>query len=85
MHFFGLADCRIIYETRAGEMEEFDPSDRGAGEALIIAERGRLMAEYPTENPRPRLNTFIRTLRKRANQDGGYSVVHATRAVGQWR
>ena len=52
---------------------------RAGGEALIIAERDRLMAEYPDEDPRPRLNTFIQTLRERANQDGGYSVVHSTR------
>ena len=81
LHLIGIADCRIVYETRAGEIREFDPSDRGAagGEALVIAERDRLIAEYPDENPRPRLNTFIRKLREWANQDGGYSVVHSTR------
>ena len=81
LHLIGIADCRIIYETRAGEIGEFDPSDRAAsvGEALIVAERHRLMAEYPDENPRPRLNKFIQTLREQANQDGGYSVVHSTR------
>ena len=81
LHLIGMADCRIIYETRSGEIGKFDPSDRGAagGETLVIAERNRLIAEYPDEDPRPRLNTFIRILRERANQDGGYSVVHSTR------
>lgn len=81
LHLIGLADCRILYETCAGEIGQFDPSDRAAGdgEALVIAERDRLIAEYPDEDPRPRLNTFIRKLRERANEDGGYSVVHSTR------
>ena len=82
LHLIGIADCRIIYETRAGEIGEFNPSDSGAVEALIIAERSRLLAEYPGEDLWPRLKAFFRTLRELANQDGGYSVVHPTRAVG---
>ena len=80
LHLIGVADCRIIYETRAGDIGEFNPSDSGAVEAVIIAERSRLLAEYPGEDLWPRLKVFIRALREFANQNGGYSVVHPTRA-----
>ena len=47
------------------------------GEALIIAERSRLMAEYPRRKSSGHALTLsFSTLRERANQDGGYSVVH---------
>ena len=80
LHLIGIADCRIIYETHAGDIGEFNPSDSGAVEAIIIAERSRLLAEYPGEDLWPRLKGFIRALREFANQNGGYSVVHPTRA-----
>jgi Protein phosphatase 2C len=80
VHLMGLADCRIIYETRRGEVGEFCPSDSRGAEAMVIAERSRLVAEYPGEDPLPRLKGFIRALRQFANEDGGYSVVHPTRA-----
>ena len=80
LHLIGIADCRIIYEQRTGAIGEFNPSDTGMAEAHIIAERDRLVAEHPGEDPWPRLKGFIRTLRELANQDGGYSVVHPTRA-----
>ena len=50
LHLIGVADCRIIYETCAGDIGEFNPSDSGAVEAVIIAERSRLLAEYPGED-----------------------------------
>jgi hypothetical protein len=80
LHLIGAADCRIIYEAHTGEIGEFNPSDNGAVESLIIAERSRLVAEFPAQDFRPRLKGFIRTLRELANQDDGYSVIHPTRA-----
>ena len=80
LHLIGIADCRIIYEAHTGEIGEFNPSDGGTAEALIIAERSWLVAEYPGEDPWPRLKGFIRNARELANQDGGYFVVHPTRA-----
>jgi serine/threonine protein phosphatase PrpC len=80
LHLLGIGDCRIIYEERTGEVGEFNPSAIGPAEALIVAERRRLMAQYPGEDPWPRLKAFIRPLRERANQEGGYSVVHPTRS-----
>jgi len=79
LHLRGIGDCRIIYERHTGEIGEFNPSAIGPAEALIIAERRRLLAQYPGEDPWPRLTAFIRPLRERANQEGGYSVVHPTR------
>jgi serine/threonine protein phosphatase PrpC len=79
LHLLGIGDCRIIYEERTGEVGEFNPSAIGPVEALIIAERRRLMTEYPGEDPWPRLKAFIRPFRERANQEGGYSIVHPTR------
>jgi hypothetical protein len=79
LHFLGIGDCRIIYEEHTGEIGEFNPSSIGPAEALIVAERRRLLAQYPGEDPWPRLKAFIRPLRERANQEGGYSVVHPTR------
>ena len=79
LHLIGIADCRH-YEQRTGAIGEFNPSDTGMAEAHIVAERDRLVAEHPGEDPWPRLKGFIRTLRELANQDGGYSVVHPTRA-----
>ena len=80
LHLMGLADCRIIYQANTGEIGEFNPSDSGAADALIVAERSRLVAEHPGQDPLPRLKGFIRALREFANQDSGYSVVHPTRA-----
>ena len=80
LHLIGIGDCRIIYEERTGEVGEFNPSAIGPAEALIVAERRRLMTQYPGEDPWPRLKAFIRPLRERANQEGGYSVVHPTRS-----
>ena len=80
LHLIGIADCRIIYEARTGAIGEFNPSDAAMAEALIVAERNRLVAEHPGEDPWARLKVLIRTLRELANQDGGYSVVHPTRA-----
>jgi serine/threonine protein phosphatase PrpC len=79
LHLLGIGDCRIIYEWHTGEFGEFNPSAIGPAEALIVAERCRLLAQYPGEDPWPRLKVFIRPLRERANQEGGYSVVHPTR------
>jgi serine/threonine protein phosphatase PrpC len=79
LHLLGIGDCRIIYEEHTGEVGEFNPSAIGPVEALIIAERRRLMTEYPGEDPWPRLKAFIRPFRERANQEGGYSIVHPTR------
>ncbi len=79
LHLVGIGDCRIIYEQHTGEIGEFNPSAIGPAEALIVAERRRLLAQYPGEDPWPRLKSFIRPLRERANQEGGYSVVHPTR------
>ncbi len=79
LHFLGIGDCRILYEEHAGEVGEFNPSAIGPVEALIVAERRRLMAQYPGEDPWPRLKAFIRPFRERANQQGGYSIVHPTR------
>jgi serine/threonine protein phosphatase PrpC len=79
LHLIGIGDCRIICEERTGEVGEFNPSAIGPAEALIVAERRRLLAQYPGEDPWPRLKAFIRPLRERANQEGGYSVVHPTR------
>src|SRR5262249_30583677 len=39
VHFIGIGDCRIVFETDRGDVGEFNPSDVGAAEALIIAER----------------------------------------------
>jgi serine/threonine protein phosphatase PrpC len=82
LHLIGIGDCRIIYEAHTGEIGEFNPSEGAAAEALIVAERSRLVTKYPGEDPWPRLKGFIRKLRELANQDGGYFVVHPTRA---WR
>ncbi len=79
LHLLGIGDCRIIYEEHTGEVGEFNPSAIGPVEALIIAERRRLMTQYPCEDPWPRLKAFIRPFRDRANQEGGYSIVHPTR------
>jgi serine/threonine protein phosphatase PrpC len=79
LHLLGIGDCRIICEERTGEVGEFNPSAIGPAEALIVAERRRLLAQYPGEDPWPRLKAFIRPLRERANQEGGYSIVHPTR------
>ena len=73
----GLPD---YLQAHTGEIGEFNPSDSGAAEALIVAERNRLVAEHPGQDHWPRFKGFIRTLRELANQDGGYSVVHPTRA-----
>jgi hypothetical protein len=78
VHLIGLGDCRIIVENRTGEVEEFDPSETGHAEALIIEERSRLLAVYPDEDPWPRLKPFIRSLRQYANAANGYSIVHPT-------
>ena len=78
VHLIGLGDCRIIFENHIGEVQEFDPSERGHAEALIIQERGRLLATYPDEDPWPRLKPFIRSLRRFANVEDGYSIVHPT-------
>ena len=71
-------DCRIIVENRIGEVEEFDPSETGHAEAMIIQERHRLLGAYPDEDPWPRLKPFIRSLRQFANAANGYSIVHPT-------
>ena len=78
LHLIGLGDCRIIVENRSGEIEEFDPSERGEAEAAIIQKRNRLLAAYPNEDPWPQLKPFIRSLRQFANVEGGYSIVHPT-------
>jgi hypothetical protein len=44
VHLIGLGDCRIIVENHSGEVQEFDPSETGRAEAMIIQERGRLLA-----------------------------------------
>jgi serine/threonine protein phosphatase PrpC len=82
LHLIGIGDCRIIYEAHTGKIGEFNPSEGAAAEALIVAERSRLVTEYPGEDPWPRLKGFIRKVRELANQDGGYFVVHPIRA---WR
>lgn len=79
VHLLGIGDCRIIYEERTGEVSEFNPSRIGPVEALIVSERRRLMTLHPGEDPWPRLKAFIRPFRERANQEGGYSIVHPTR------
>jgi hypothetical protein len=76
----GIADCRIIFESQTGDVEEFNPSDAGEAESLVIDEQRRLSAAYPNEDIWPRLKPFIRSLRELANLDPGYSVVHPTRA-----
>ena len=53
LHLIGIADCRIIYETPTGVIGEFNPSDAAMAEALIVAERNRLVAEHPGEDPGP--------------------------------
>ena len=78
VHLIGLGDCRIIVENRIGEIEEFDPSETGHAEAMIIQERHRLLGAYPDEDPWPRLKPFIRSLRQFANAANGYSIVHPT-------
>jgi hypothetical protein len=78
VHLIGLGDCRIIVENRIGEVEEFDPSETGHAEALVIQERRRLLGAYPDEDPWPRLKPFIRSLRQFANAANGYSIVHPT-------
>lgn len=78
LHLIGLGDCRIIVENHAGDVEEFDPSETARAEALIIAERRRLLAAHPDEDPWPRLKPFIRSLRQFANAANGYSIVHPT-------
>jgi hypothetical protein len=80
VHLLGLGDCRIIVENQAGEIQQFDPSDRAHAELLIIQERARLLATYPGEDPWPRLKPFIRSLREFANMEYGYSIVHPTLA-----
>jgi len=80
VHMLGVGDCRIIFETQGGEFGVFDPSDAAAAEHLIIAERNRLIAAYPGEDPWPRLKPFIRSMREFANLEPGYAVVHPTRA-----
>ena len=79
LHLLGIGDCRIIYEEHTGAVGEFNPSRIGPVEALIVAERRRLMMQYPGKDPWPRLKAFIRPFRERANQAGGYSIVHPTR------
>ena len=79
LHLLGIGDCRIIYEERTGDVGEFNASRIGPVEALIVAERRRLMAQYPGEDPWPRLKAFIRPFRERANQEGGYAIVHPTK------
>jgi hypothetical protein len=78
VHLIGLGDCRIIVENRIGEVEEFDPSETGHAEAMIIQERHRLLDAYPDEDPWPRLKPFILSFRQFANVQGGYSIVHPT-------
>jgi hypothetical protein len=78
INLVGLGDCRVIVENRNGNVQEFDPSERAHAEALIIQERARLLATHPGEDPWPRLKPFIRSLRRSANVDGGYSIVHPT-------
>lgn len=78
VHLIGLGDCRIVVENGIGEVQEFDPSERGHVEALIIRERAKLLAAYPAEDPWPRLKPFIRSLRQFANVENGYSIVHPT-------
>ena len=79
VHLMGIGDCRIIFESHIGNVEDFNPSDAGQAEILIIDEQRRLSAAYPDEDIWPRLKPFIRSLRELANLDAGYSVVHPTR------
>ena len=78
VHLIGLGDCRVVVENGIGEVHEFDPSERGHAEALIIEEHARLVAAYSDEDPWPRLKPFIRSLRQFVNVEGGYSIVHPT-------
>lgn len=79
-HLIGIADCRIIVEDQGGDVNDFNPSDLGKIESLIINERRRLEATYPDEDAWPRLQPFIRSFRELANLQPGYSVVHPTRS-----
>ena len=72
VHLIGIGDCRIIFENHGGDVRQFDPSESGPAEALIIQERRRLLAAYPGEDPWPRLKSFIRSMREFANVEGGY-------------
>jgi len=54
LHLLGIGDCRVIYEEHTGEVGEFNPSAIGPVEASIVAERRRLMRQYPGEDPWPR-------------------------------
>jgi len=80
VHLMGIADCRIIFESKTGDVEEFNPSSVGQAEPLIIDEQRRLIAAYPNEDVWQRLKPFIRSFRELANLDAGYSVVHPTRS-----
>jgi hypothetical protein len=80
LHLIGIGDCRIIFESQSGNVEDFNPSDAGEAESLIIDERRRLIAAYPNDDVWPRLKPFIRSLRESANLESGYSVVHPTRS-----
>src|SRR5262249_38682056 len=71
--------CRIMVEDERGDVNDFNPSDLGTIESLIINERRRLETTYPDEDPWPRLQPFIRSFRELANLQPGYSVVHPTR------
>ncbi len=79
LNFFGIGDCRILCEHRHGQVIEFNPSEMGPGEKLMLQERQRLLAMSPHEDPWPRLKPFIQSLRDRVNTPGGYSIVHPSR------
>ena len=36
VHLIGLGDCRIIFENDIGEVQEFDPSERGHADCIIL-------------------------------------------------
>jgi hypothetical protein len=59
VHLIGLADCRIIFESQTGDVKDFNPSDVGQAESLIVDEQRRLAAAYPNEDVWPRLKDFI--------------------------
>jgi hypothetical protein len=67
VHLVGIGDCRIIFESHTGEVAEFNPSEVGPAEGLIIQERSRLTAAYPGEDPLPRLKPFMRSIRESVN------------------
>jgi hypothetical protein len=77
--FVGIGDCSILFERHDGSIEEFNASDVGATESMIIEERQRLLRDYPGDDPLPRLKPFIRKFREHVNTSAGYSVVHPTR------